>query len=32
MIQVKLIDASWPTKFEPSLADRLQILLDNPDG
>lgn len=32
MIQVGLIDESWPSKFEPSLAARLQKLLDDPDG
>ncbi len=32
MIGVGLIDASWPARFEPILAERLQSLLDNPDG
>ena len=32
MIGVGLIDASWPEKFEPSLGQRLQELLDDPDG
>jgi hypothetical protein len=32
MIGVGLIDASWPSKFEPPLDERLQALLDNPDG
>lgn len=32
MIQVGLIDASWPSKFESSLGVRLQELLDNPEG
>ena len=32
MIQVGLIDESWPTRFEPELGQRLQTLLDDPDG
>ena len=32
MIGVGLIDASWPGKFESSLGQRLQELLDDPDG
>jgi len=33
MIGVGLIDANWPSKFEqPLLAERLQALLDDPDG
>lgn len=32
MIDVGLIDASWPKKFSPELAARLQHLLDTPDG
>jgi hypothetical protein len=32
MIGVGLIDASWPARFEPSLGERLQTLLDDPDG
>jgi hypothetical protein len=32
MIQVGLIDATWPAQFEPALAERLQALLDDPDG
>ena len=32
MIGVGLIDASWPSRFSPSLGPRLQELLDNPDG
>ncbi len=32
MIQVGLIDESWPIKFEPELGERLQELLDDPDG
>ena len=32
MIDVRLIDASWLTKLPPPLAERLQQLLDSPDG
>ena len=32
MIQVGLIDATWPARLPPPLAERLQSLLDNPDG
>ncbi len=32
MIDVELIDATWPARFSPELAARLQALLDNPDG
>ena len=32
MIQVGLIDDSWPEKFENELGQRLQELLDDPDG
>jgi hypothetical protein len=32
MIDVGLIDATWPARFSPILADRLQALLDDPDG
>ena len=32
MIQVGLIDSTWPNRFEPSLALRLQELLDDPEG
>jgi hypothetical protein len=32
MIMVGLIDETWPKKFEPSLGERLQELLDDPDG
>ena len=31
-IQVGLIDASWPRKFPSALGQRLQALLDDPDG
>jgi hypothetical protein len=32
MIQVGLIDASWPPRFPAPLGARLQFLLDDPDG
>ena len=32
MIDVGLIDASWPARFPAELAARLQALLDNPDS
>ena len=32
MIGIDLIDASWPARFPPELAARLQHLLDTPDG
>lgn len=32
MIEVGLIDATWPAKFPASLAARLQELLDDPNG
>ena len=32
MIDVGLIDDSWPAKFETSLGQRLQELLDDPTG
>jgi hypothetical protein len=32
MIDVGLIDASWPARFHPELGARLQALLDDPDG
>lgn len=32
MIDVQLIDETWPARFRPELAQRLQELLDNPDG
>jgi hypothetical protein len=31
LIGVGLIDASWPSKFPPELANRLQRILDTPD-
>jgi hypothetical protein len=32
MISVGLIDETWPSKFPPALGDRLQAVLDDPDG
>jgi putative nucleotidyltransferase-like protein len=32
MIQVGLLDATWPVRLPPPLAERLQELLDNPNG
>ncbi|MCA9238617.1 MAG: hypothetical protein KDA37_00380, partial [Planctomycetales bacterium] len=32
MIGVGLIDHTWPQRFLPELASRLQTLLDDPDG
>lgn len=32
MIDVGLIDATWPSRFTPDLAARLQELLDDPQG
>ena len=32
MIDVGLIDATWPAKFPPPLGERLQAVLDDPDG
>jgi hypothetical protein len=32
LIDVGLIDASWPQRFRPELAVRLQELIDNPEG
>lgn len=32
MIGVGLIDSTWPARFPPPLGDRLQQLLDNPNG
>ena len=32
LIGVGLIDATWPARFPASLGDRLQQLLDNPNG
>jgi hypothetical protein len=32
MIAVGLIDGTWPSRFPPELGDRLQTLLDDPNG
>ena len=32
MIEVGLVDATWPARYPPELAARLQHLLDTPDG
>jgi len=32
MINVELLDASWPAKYPGELGQRLQQLLDDPDG
>ncbi len=32
MLDVGLIDASWPARFSPVLASRLQHLIDTPEG
>lgn len=32
MLSVGLIDANWLAKFPPSLSERLQAVLDNPEG
>ncbi len=32
LIGVGLVDGTWPSRFPPPLAARLQELLDNPDG
>jgi hypothetical protein len=32
LIQVGQIDATWPARLPPPLAERLQQLLDNPNG
>lgn len=32
LIGVGLIDATWLARFEPDLRERLQLLLDTPDG
>jgi hypothetical protein len=32
LIDVGLIDSTWPARFPKELADRLQELLDTPDG
>jgi hypothetical protein len=32
MIDVELLDSTWPNRLPPELAPRLQELLDNPEG
>jgi hypothetical protein len=32
MLDVELIDASWTGRFPPELAERLQHLIDTPEG
>jgi hypothetical protein len=32
LIQIGLVDASWTARFSPTLAARLQALLDTPEG
>lgn len=32
LIEIGLVDQSWPQRFTPELAGRLQALLDDPDG
>lgn len=32
MVQVGLIDKTWPQRFEGELAERLQQIIDSPDG
>jgi hypothetical protein len=32
LIGVGLIDRSWPARMPPLLAQRLQAILDTPDG
>jgi hypothetical protein len=32
MLEVGLIDASWPARFPPDLRARLQLLIDTPEG
>ena len=32
MIDIELIDGSWPLKYPAELAQRLQAILDDPDG
>jgi hypothetical protein len=32
MIYERLIEATWPARLLPPLAERLQTLLDNPNG
>ncbi len=32
MISLEMIDESWPNRYPKELADRLKMLLDDPDG
>ena len=32
MLEIGLIDATWPARYPPELAGRLQHLIDTPDG
>ncbi len=32
MLDIGLLDATWPARFPPELAARLQELIDNPEG
>lgn len=32
MIDIGLIDSTWPSRFQPALSSRLQELLDDPEG
>lgn len=32
LLEVGLIDQSWPAKLPPRLAERLQVILDDPSG
>jgi hypothetical protein len=32
LLDVGLIDATWPARFPPELAARLQQVLDTPEG
>lgn len=32
LVQVGLIDHSWPSRYAALLAERLQQILDNPDA
>ena len=32
MIQIRLVDSTWPERFVKNLCDRLQELLDDPEG
>jgi len=32
MLEIGLIDASWPSRYPPELGSRLQHLIDTPDG